>query len=1163
MSELTRLDFLAASGDMGERIRRFDWAKTPLGPMESWSPALKTMLRIMLANRFPHILWWGPHYIQFYNDPYRPIPGAKHPEKALGQPASECWSEIRHIIGPLIDRPFNGGAATWDDDILLEINRHGFVEESHFTIAYSPVPDETVPGGIGGVLATVHEITGKIVGDRRVLGLRDLGVRSAEARTAEDACDMAALTLAAYSQDIPFALLYLIDADRKHARPAGAAGVEPGGAASPAVLALEGDEAENAVWPLARVLRSEASITLPDLTERLQGRVPPGPWTDPPHTAVIVPIRSNKAHHLAGFLVAGISARLHLDDAYRDFLNLVASQIATAIASAREYEEEKRRAEALAEIDRAKTAFFSNVSHEFRTPLTLMLGPIEELLSRSHTELPPFAKGQLEISHRNSLRLLRLVNSLLDFTRIEAGRVQAIYEPTDLAAFTAELASVFRAATERAGLRLSVDCPTLPEPVYVDRDMWEKIILNLLSNAFKFTFEGGIAVTLRAVDSGVELRVADTGVGIPAEAMPRLFERFHRIPNARSRTHEGSGIGLALVQELVKLHGGSVRAESRLGEGSTFIVAIPFGKDHLPAEYLGGGRTPASSAIGPAPFVEEALRWLPDEVTLDEPERLPRQELLAVPCPADACDETRPLVLVADDNADMRQYLSRLLAERYRVQTAPDGRAALDAARDQVPDLVLSDVMMPRLDGLGLVRELRADPELATLPIILLSARAGEECRVEGLQHGADDYLIKPFSARELLARVAAHLEMARMRKDAAEEIRRSEERFRAFVTASSDVMYRMSPDWNEMLQLQGRDFIPDTTSPSSTWLAKYIHPDDQPLVLAAINEAVRTRSVFELEHRVLRVDGALGWTFSRAIPVMNGSGEIVEWFGAAADITERKRAEEELRRTKEGLEIRVRERTAELQVSNMALVDHAARLERLNEELQEFAFVASHDLQEPLRKIQTFGNLLAGKYRELLDEEGRDYLMRMTRAASRMSELLHSLLAYSRIATRPNPFEPVQLGRVVEEALSDLEMAVTGNGGRVEAGDLPTIDGDAPQLRQLFQNLIGNAIKYCKESEKPLVRIHGNVDGEVCRILIRDNGIGFEQEYVDRIFRPFQRLHGKSSNYEGMGMGLAICRKIVERHGGSITAESASGHGATFIVTLPVRNKKTRDNTA
>jgi signal transduction histidine kinase len=487
--------------------------------------------------------------------------------------------------------------------------------------------------------------------------------------------------------------------------------------------------------------------------------------------AAIVPIPSNNPHP-AGVMVVGLSARLQLDQAYRDFIDLMKTQISAAVAKARAYEEERKRAEALAQLDRAKTAFFSNVSHEFRTPLTLMLGPIEDLLTSNQPGLSLEAKEQLELANRNGLRLLRLVNTLLDFSRIEAGRVQAVFEPTDLSAFTRELGSVFRSAIEKAGLRLNLDCPALPEPVYVDRDMWEKMVLNLISNAFKFTFEGQIGVSLGAVENMAELRVQDTGVGIPPEEIPKIFERFHRVTNARSRTHEGSGIGLALVQELVKLHGGNVRVESQIGRGATFIIRVPLGKEHLPPERIGASRNLASTAVGAAPFVEEALSWLPHDTDNTTSIEVPSQnEPLVTSFLRKTNGEACPRILIADDNADMRQYVARLLSERYEVETVADGETALATARERRPDLILSDIMMPHLDGVGLLQELRRDPELKTVPVILLSARACEESRVEGLQEGADDYLIKPFSARELLARVAAHVEMANLRKQKKEEL--------------------------------------------------------------------------------------------------------------------------------------------------------------------------------------------------------------------------------------------------------------------------------------------------------------------------------------------------------------------------------------------------------
>ncbi|HEX5414375.1 MAG TPA: histidine kinase dimerization/phospho-acceptor domain-containing protein, partial [Chloroflexota bacterium] len=419
-------------GELAQLMRAYDWSSSPLGSPDRWSPSLRMMVKFLVANRFPLLLWWGPDQVQLYNDPYRPVLGSKHP-RSLGQPARECWSEIWQIIGPLILTPYNGGPATWDEDIFLEINRHGFVEETHFTIAYSPVPDESAPTGIGGVLATVHEITQQVLQERRLAVLRDLGARSSEAKSAEGASAIAAEAFDRHSRDVPFALIYLVDHERQTAELAGAAGVIPGESISPASVDLHDAATSSATWPLAEVLRTEEPRLVENLAE-LFGAVPPGPWPNPPRRALVLPVASNVQHRLAGLLVLGISARLDLDDLYRGFCELATAQVATAIANARAYEEERRRAEALAEIDRAKTVFFNNVSHEFRTPLTLALGPVEDALTDPIHPLPPEQRERLEIAQRNHLRLLKLVNTLLDFARIEAGRVQASYEPIDLAA---------------------------------------------------------------------------------------------------------------------------------------------------------------------------------------------------------------------------------------------------------------------------------------------------------------------------------------------------------------------------------------------------------------------------------------------------------------------------------------------------------------------------------------------------------------------------------------------------------------------------------------------------------------------------------------------------------------------------------------------------------
>ena len=1138
---------LAASGEMAALIHSRNWAETPIGAPDSWSVSLRMMVNFLLANRFPLLLWWGPQYLQIYNDAYRPIPGVKHP-RSLGQPAAECWSEIWNILQPLIDTPFDGGPATWIEDLELEVCRSNFTEETHFTVAYSPVPDDTAPRGIGGVLATVHEITEKIVSARRVTLLRDLGARAMEAKTAEEACVAAANVLSQNSKDLPFALLYLIDSDRKTARLAGAAGVQAGSPISPLVVDLEERSGLHAPWATASC--TEQPVIIHDLGGRF-AELPRGPWSDPPNTAVVLPVRSNKSHTPAGLLVAGVSSRLALDHLYQSFLELVASQIATAVANARAYEEECKRVEALAEIDRAKTAFFSNVSHEFRTPLTLMLGPVEDLLAGSHDGLSSAVKRQLELVNRNGSRLLRLVNSLLDFSRIEAGRADAVYQPTDISAFTLELASVFRSATEKAGLRLELDCPHLAEPVFVDRDMWEKIVLNLISNAFKFTFDGEIAVSLRAVENVVELRVRDTGVGIPANELPRLFDRFHRVQLTRSRTHEGSGIGLALVQELVKLHGGSLRAESTLGEGSAFIVSIPRGSAHLPPDKIGGSHSLPSTAVGATPFVEEALRWLPDAELAASAIALPLgAELPPLPCPPvlrnNSSADPRPRVLIADDNADMREYLVRLLAEHYEVESVSNGLAALDAVRRQPPHLILTDVMMPQLDGFGLLRELRDDAATRSIPVIVLSARAGEESRVEGLAHGADDYLIKPFSARELLARVRTHLELARIRRQGEDALRQRTAQFETLLNAAPLGVYVVDADFRirqvnptasavfgNIPQLIGRDFgavmhilWPDDVADEVVQRFRHTLDTGEPFLASERTAERRDRGGREFYE----------WQINR-IPLPDGRHGVVCYF---RDISAQVRARiaiaesrEEYRALADNLEAQVQARTAEMSQQSELLRALSQRLMQTQDEERRRIARELHDsagqvlaalamnLSAIARHAQSSGPRLTG-----LADDGAQLVQQLDREIRTMSYLLYPpMLDESGL---PAALRVYAQGLRQRSGL-DISLRIPANFGRFPR------EIELAMFR-IIQECLTNVHRH-SGSSKAVISIARL--GDVVSLEVEDYGKGMSPDKLREI------------QSQGSGVGIRGMRERVRQFNGHLEVV-ASGSGTKVSAKFP-----------
>ena len=789
---------------MAERVNALDWSATSVGPIESWPQSLRGTIKTLLGSRYPMILLWGPDLIQIYNDAYTGLIGNKHPA-ALGRSIRVTQAESWDAIGPMIHEVMSTGIPNWVPAQMLPLERAGYREESYFSLSYSAVEDDT--GAIAGMLCVCSEVTQQVVGERRLHLLRDLAISAGDTRSVDMACRALVETIGERSLDVPFAIVYVRDADAPTLSLRGAIGLPDDAPVIPKTIDL--DVEPGAVGSLAA---HAATTGEPGMADNVQsyGAMKGGPFADPVRSALVMPIAAAGQGSPVGAIVAGISPNRELDEGYRSFFSLLAAQVSVAVRNAQAYEEERRRAEALAELDRAKTEFFSNVSHEFRTPLTLMLGPLGDLLSNLHGPVPTDQRAQLGVAHRNALRLLKLVNTLLDFSRIQAGRADATYEAVDFAAYVADLASSFRAACERAGLRFTVEAPSLREPVYLDKTLWEKVVFNLLSNAFKHTFEGEISVRVAADSENAVLEIRDTGVGIPSEEVPHIFERFRRIAGARSRTHEGSGIGLALVQEIVRLHGGTIEVQSRAGTGTTFTVRVPMGGAHLPGDRVNVARSSSAEVRDASAYIDESLGWLPEQG-------------------ADPVVGTggSASVLVVDDNPDMRSYLARLLARQYSVRTANNGLLALQAIRSARPDLIVSDVMMPGLDGFGLVRTLRSDPATEAIPIILVSARAGEEAMVEGLDIGADDYLVKPFSARELMARVRTQLEIDRVRRGAAERasLLREAERARAAAEAASEDLARALQAANE-----ARGFAEAANRSKSEFLAMMSHEIRTPI---------------------------------------------------------------------------------------------------------------------------------------------------------------------------------------------------------------------------------------------------------------------------------------------------------------------------------------------
>jgi PAS domain S-box-containing protein len=1121
-------DFLAGGGEMAELVRTKDWSDTPLGPIDQWPQSLRTTVSLCLASNFPINVIWGDDNIQIYNDGYRTVCGEAHP-RALGEDYSVTWSSAWPAIGEPF-RQAREGHTSFLENQRMFLTRNGYLEETFFTFSLSPIRDET--GEIGGLFHPVTETTATMLSERRTRALRDLNASLASAVDMDDLSRRTVEVLSQFEFDLPLLLLYHLSPDGSTYVLAAHHGLPVRRLASIATI----DAHSTTPWLMAKALTPDGPLGITEFSDLFKGA---GPYEEPPERALILPITVPGLELPTLLVVAGASPRLPFDDSYMGFYELLSTAITAAVAAVRARTDERRRAEALAEIDRSKTMFFSNVSHEFRTPLTLMLGPLADVLQQPEA-LSFEDRQRILVAQRNGHRLLKLVNTLLDFSRIEAQRVQASFEPIDIGSLTAELASNFRSAIEQAGLRLVIEVADLPQSVYLDRDLWEKIVLNLLSNAFKFTFEGEISIRVRASDDRerAEVTIRDTGTGIAPEELPRLFERFHRIEGAKGRSFEGSGIGLALVQELVHLQGGEIRAESRLGEGTSFSISVPFGKAHIAPEQMRSSEPVEGNVGRRQAFVDEAMSWLPTGAAAPAPSISPAEG-------TETAETLAPTghVLLADDNADMRAYVERLLSiSGFTVETAADGEAALNAARLRRPELIVSDVMMPRLDGFGLLSRVRADGELKDTPFILLSARAGEEARLEGIGAGADDYLVKPFSARELVARIAALIRQSRDRRETllretaarlhelnADLERRvlehSRERGRTWkyspdllsvIDFATGVFDKTNPAWKKTLGLDEEELL-------GTPLRALLHPDDVVASETAFQAAQNGLPVLHFENRCLTREGDYRWLSWVAVVVDD------KLYCSARDITDHKTRDDELRKTQETLR----------QAQKMEVIG-------------QLTGGVAHDFNNLLMVIS--GGL------DVLDK--RDDPVRreriksgMLQAVNRGASLTRQLLTFAR--RQPLKPQPVDLRHQISQMRELLDRTLGGDitiEVDVDAGVWP-VQADPSELELVLLNLCVNARDAMPAGGTIVISASNSVvdasgkRGDVVKITVADGGIGMQPEVLKRVFEPFftTKEVGK-----GSGLGLAQVYGFVEASGGSVEIRSEPGVGTTVELWLP-----------
>ncbi|RIB06383.1 hypothetical protein C2G38_2217280 [Gigaspora rosea] len=1219
-----------------DMVNNYDWSKTSLGPMDSWEFEFKEIVKLCLNTAFPTAIYAGPDWTLMYN-------------QSLGKPFIEVWPELYDDLKPIFESVRETGKGIYKYEEYLEMQRDGYIEEVYFNYTLSPIFKSD--GTVWGIFNAGYEITQDVLNVRRLKILDKLGSQIAGADSLEGSCHLIMSILRSNNPDIPYALIYLAESSnnskpgfeyqtarlvattfdevcekREFVRGKIKRNIPVYFPVTHEIIDLSNDIDENyekyvetkwatstysflkcKSWPIHLVIKENKHVKV---------------LLNDDSQAVLLPIKiSFGKPTLFATLICGINPRRKLDDKYLEFLQLTVSHVNSFLMHGRSVEEEKMRSKLLADLNYEKIMFFQNISHELKTPLTLMLSPLEDVINNTCPQKTQMM-SHLQITRRNTCRLLKLINSLLQYSDIESDQLEVNYCETKITELTRELANNFESMAKKLGLDYIIDIPSLDDfnkvvndKIYIDHDMYETIVFNLCSNALKHTWSGHVKIRLYldSIDKKkmVVLEVSDTGVGIPEAALPNIFQRFYRVGSQSSRSHEGTGIGLALVKELVTRHGGNITVTSVVNQGTTFKCWFPIGCQHLlinhkyhnDNEILKSQEQKLYSKRHL--YLEESSQWIQDNPIVTE-DNMISQELDDYDLDIDNTDKistediTSPLfmddsinivnkeyryqILLVDDSPDMRNYLADLLKE-FDVHCACDGRDAIRILKNlnQLPDLILSDIMMPNMNGYELLDALRSNTKTQQIPVILLSAKAGEDSSIKGLDKGADDYLIKPFSTRQLITRIRTNIELSHIRRKLLYQQCKQEQIKQLLISISnkilsgSDLKVTLSNIIEEVHQLLPceRIFIISCEPPefkNQTMIAlsedstskapingplmeksivnsqKILNNDPDVDILSDVYCADTCKKVSMLSVKIkMKASSYWGWIKAHRPPNsvwLDTEIELLQQISNQLSITI-----DNANLLKENLEKEVQIKATEV----------------ANEVKSRILANTSHELRTPLGAI--VGILSSFDDTGLADDQ-KDMINIMARASDVVLSTVNNILDAARMEANKiilinHVFDLLDLFEDTIELFGEragakqIELVMS-----CEVDKLPKyVMSDPERLKQVLSHLLSNLIKFTEDGEivmKVSLQSQKVTDNSIrkAKILIEiyDTGIGIDPEFMQHVLERLSQ-GDKSINIrlQGAGLGLSICKKLVEINGGEIKAESQLGKGSKFWFTWNV----------